>query len=217
MTTLIPIANYVVRFTSYPVDLIEFCLKNKVDLRGIDSKMGQAYALMAQPEVRGKLHLGRKETEQFFTQIGMDPGDAIQAFNKNIGLKRIKGRGIYCLAYPFEADLTDVEKRRGAGISGDRNTLIDSVKDWWRKNLVDVPNDEWQVGHLDPTIAEGAAETNLAFQPPIQGKYRNRFKWDSLFQKMWPTGEEWIAKMDDYHTEAEQKRMLAALKAKWET
>jgi hypothetical protein len=33
---------------------------------------------------------------------------------------------------------------------------------------------------------------------------------------MWPTGDEVCEKMNDYYTEAEQKKMLAALKAKWE-
>jgi hypothetical protein len=33
---------------------------------------------------------------------------------------------------------------------------------------------------------------------------------------MWPTADEWIGKMNEYHTEAEQRAMLAALKAKFE-
>jgi hypothetical protein len=60
---------------------------------------------------------------------------------------------------------------------------------------------------LDPTIAD-ASEANLALQPPIQGKTRNRFKWDPLFRKMWPTGKELISKMDEYYTKEEQQIIL---------
>jgi len=214
-TTLIDIKKYNKMFVAYPEELQKFCDENKIKLPGIETLRGQAYALMGQPEVRGQLHLSRTETFTFFKQIGVETDDAIQPFNKTIGLKRIKGRGLYCLVYPFETDTVDIDKRKGASIKGDRDSLIDRIKNWWRQNLVDVPNKDWQVGHLDPTIGD-ASEANLAYQPPIQGKYRNRFKWDALFQRMWPTAEEWISKMDTYHTEEEQKKMLAALKKKWE-
>ena len=111
--------------------------------------------------------------------------------------------------------MTDVDKRKGVKISGDRDTVINTIKKWWQDNLVGVPNEQWQVGHLDPTIAD-ASEQNLAYQPPIQGKFRDRFKWCPLFQRMWPTAKELIPKFNDYYTEAEQKDMLAALKKKFE-
>lgn len=213
-TSLLDISLYKTKL-DYPPDLQQFCTTNGVTLPGIDTFAGQAYALMAQPEVRAQKHLGREETALFFTQIGMNTKDSIQPFNKAKGLKRMNvGRGNYCLAYPFETDLNDIAKRKGAVIGGDKNTCIELIKSWWKKNLVDVPNDEWQTGHLDPN--GDASETNLAWQPPLQAKYRNRFKWDSLFHKMWPTGDEVCEKMNDYYTETEQKKMLAALKAKWE-
>jgi hypothetical protein len=216
MTTLIDIKPYCKKFDTYPEDLAKFCELNHVKLPGIDSQMGQAYALMGQPEIRGQKHLGRVEATTFFQQIGMETNDSIQKFNKAVGLKRVKGRGIYCLEYPYVLDMTDLDKRKGASISGDRNICIDTIKRWWKENLLDVPNEQWQVGHLDPTIGD-ASEKNLAYQPPIQGKFRDRFKWDSLFQRMWPTAEkELIPKMDEYYTEKEQKLILAALKAKWE-
>jgi hypothetical protein len=211
----ISITAYTTKYTAYPADLLAFCETMKVMPPNITSLRGQALALMAQPEVRGQLYLQREDTEQFFEQIGVPTNDAIQQFNKATGLKRIKKRGAYCLVYPYEADTTDLDKRKGVAISGDRNTAIEHIKSWWRTNLVDVPNSEWQVGHLDPTVGD-ASETNLAYQPPLQAKYRNRFKWNAYFQKMWPTADEWIGKMNKYHTEAEQRAMLAALKAKFE-
>lgn len=81
-----------------------------------------------------------------------------------------------------------------------RDASIESIKDWWRKNLLDVPNDRWEIGHLDPTIE--IIQGNIAYQPPIQGRYRNRFKWDALFHK--------------YYTENEQRQIYEALKKRFE-
>ena len=206
---------YKTKFEKYPDDLVEFAAAHTISLMPLKSMRGQALALMAQPEIRGKQHLSRTDTVKFFQNIGMETSDAIQQFNKATGLKRIDKKGVYCLRYPFEFDKTDLEKRKGAAISGDRNACIEAVKTWWRENLVDVPNEQWQVGHLDPTIPD-ASEQNLAYQPPIQGKYRNRFKWDEMFHKMWPTGDELAANMDRYHTEDEQRKMFEALKKKFD-
>ncbi len=126
----------------------------------------------------------------------------------------MKKKGLYCLEYPFQADTTHLDKRKGVSISGDKHTIIQSIKDWWKKNLVDVPDEEWQIGHLDPTI-DDASEKNLAWQPPIQGKYRDRFKWDAYFMKMWPTSKELIPHINDYYTEMEQRELYKALKKKF--
>ena len=78
-----------------------------------------------------------------------------------------------------------------------------------------MPNEEWQIGHLDPTIND-ASEKNLAYQPPIQGKYRDRFKFDAFFLKMWPTASELVPKINEFYTEKEQKMIYEALKQKFE-
>ena len=213
---IINIDNYTTKFESYPSDLVVFAEEKNLTLLPLTSMRGQALALMSQPEVRGQKHLGRDEAVKFFKNIGMNTTDAIQQFNKATGLKRMKMRGKYCLQYPFECDTTDIDKRKGVSISGDRNSCINSIKDWWKKNLVDVPNKDWQIGHLDPTIGD-ATEKNLAYQPPIQGKYRDRFKFDSFFLKMWPTTSELVPKMDTFYTDKEQKIIYEALKKKFES
>ena len=216
MTSLLSIDAYTTKFDAYPADLVAFAAENGVKLPAVSSLRGQALALLSQPDVRGTKHIGPAEAVAFFKAIGMETRDAIQPFNKATGIKRMDlKKGLYCIAYPYMCDKTDIDKRKGAAISGDRDAAIDSIKDWWRTNLVDVPNDKWQVGHLDPTIPD-ASEKNLAFQPPIQGKYRDRFKWDPLFFKMWPTGAELAPKLDTYYTEAEQRMLYEALKAKFE-
>jgi len=207
--------TYKTKFGDYPEDLKAFAKENNLTLLPITTMKGQALALMSQPEIRGTVHITREEAVKFFQNIGMETTDAIQQFNKATGLKRIPKRGVYCLQYPFELDTTDIEKRKGVSISGDRNSIINTIKDWWKKNLVDVSNEEWQIGHLDPTIND-ASEKNLAYQPPIQGKYRDRFKWDPFCMKMWPTSSELVPKLDEYYTEKEQRELYEALKKKFE-
>lgn len=215
-TTLIDIDDYITKFEAYPSDLVAFAEENNLKLIPLTSMRGQALALMSQPEVRGQKHLGREEAVKFFDNIGMETTDAIQQFNKTTGLKRMKMRGNYCLQYPFVCDTTDIDKRKGAAISGDKDAAINTIKDWFKKNVVDVPNKEWQIGHLDPTTGD-ASEKNLAYQPPIQGKYRDRYKFDACFLKMWPTAEkELIPNIDKYYTDKEQRLLYEALKKKFE-
>lgn len=213
----INIDEYKTKFTEYPEELLLFAKENKLEkLPAITSLRGQALALLAQPEVRGQRYLGREETVKFFQNIGMETQDAIQQFNKPTGLKRIKAKGIYSLQYPFEVDRVDLDKRKGVTIKGDKHEIVNKIKDWWKKNLVDVPTEEWQIGHLDPTI-DDTSEKNLAYQPPIQGKYRDRFKFDAYFLKMWPTGSELIKKMDTFYTKQEQEMIYETLKKKHST
>jgi len=212
------IENYTNMFEAYPEELREFAKENDIELPTITGKRGQALALMSQPEIRGQFYIDRKAAELFFKNINMYSADVIQAFNKSTGIKRMDAKGKYCLKYPFEADKVDIDKRKDANISGDRNLYINAIKEWYRENVIDVPNEKWQVGHLDPTIGD-SSEKNLAYQPPIQGKYRDRFKFCKSFIKMWPTAKELINKnkIDIYYTEAEQKTLYEALKMKFET
>jgi len=214
-TTLINIDNYTKKFEAYPSDLVVFEKGNNLQLPPLTSMRGQALALMSQAEVRGQKHIDRKQAVKFFKNIGMETTDAIQQFNKATGLKRLKMRGNYCLQYPFESDTTDLDKRKGVSISGDKNAIINANKDWLQKNVIDIPNDEWQIGHLDPTIND-ASEKNLAYQPPIQARWRNRFKFGRFFKKMWPTAAELIPNFKKYYTEAERKELLKALKQEFE-
>lgn len=220
MTAIIAIAieNYTKMFEAYPEDLREFAKENDIELPTITGKRGQALALMAQPEIRGQFYVDRKTAELFFKNISMYSADVIQAFNKSTGIKRMDVKGKYCLKYPFEADKVDIDKRKDANISGDRNLYINTVKEWHREYIIDVPNEKWQVGHLDPTIGD-SSEKNLAYQPPIQGKYRDRFKFCKSFIKMWPTAKELVNKnkISIYYTDEEQKILYEALKKKFET
>lgn len=213
--TELSMEDYKEEYKSYPEDITKFAEDNKISLPKIHTLRGQALALMAQPEIRGKKYITRESAVQFFKNINRKTNDAIQQFNKATGIKRINKKGVYCLVYPYECDKVDIDKRKGATISGDKDSQINAIKDFYRQKIVDVPNSEWQIGHLDPTIGD-ASENNLAYQPPIQGKYRNRFKWDKMFMKMWATADELIPKFDKYYTETEQKKIYEALKKKFD-
>lgn len=213
-TVPIDIKAYGKKFTEYPADLTAFAEAHGLTLPGIDSLKGQAIALLAQPENRGARHVDRAIAIEFFATIGIPTDDAIQPFNKATGLHRVKcKRGLYCLQYPFVTDTVSIDKRKGCALSGDKETAVNAIKEFWRKNLVDVPVERWQLGHLDPTIPD-ASEKNLAWQPDWQARYRDRFKWDAYFHKMWPTADELVPKFDEYYTAEEQIRLFHALKAK---
>jgi hypothetical protein len=209
------LTRYITAFTAYPADLLTACQAVNLTLPGLESIRGQALALMAQPEVRGRAWVDPDGAVQFFRQIGFPTRDAIQAFNKSTGLRRLPGRAKYCLEFPFAFDLTDKVKRQGASIAGDRDELINSIKKFWSENLIAVPNSQWQIGHLDPTIPD-ASERNLAWQPPIQGRYKDRFKWCPMFQRMWPTAKELVPKLDEYYTEKEQLELYEALRRRFQ-
>ena len=215
----IPIAAYTARFAAFPAELVAFAAVEKLSLPKLSTQMGQALALLSQPENAGRRYCLREDCEAFLTALGFASGDPIQAFNKFPQCGFVMGSkprsGQYMLAYPFVADKTHLLKRKGAALSGDRDAAIEVVKDYWRKTVVDVPAEDWQLGHLDPTKGD-ATESNLAWQPPIQAKYRDRFKWDPMFRKMWPTGAELCARLLEYYSEEEQRALLAALKALYE-
>jgi hypothetical protein len=119
------------------------------------------------------------------------------------------------LKYPFVVDLLHKKKRENADLSEDsKSTVIERIKQLHRERM-DEPIEKWQIGHLDPTI-EDSSPMNLAWQPPIQSKYRDRFKWDRDFIKMWPTANELIPKFGQYYTESERREIYAHLKGVFE-
>jgi hypothetical protein len=180
----------------------------------LNLKEVKPWHLLAQQEIRNEKYISRNEAELFFKNIGRKPGDAIQAFNKDLGLVRHQLRGFYCLKYPFECDLTSYHKRKNCRLSQEnKDATISSIKNCYLENLINVPNSEWQIEHLDPTIRD-ASEKNLAWQPPIQAKWRDRFKFSADFKKMWPTGKELVSKFDEYYTSNEQNIMLNYLRQK---
>jgi hypothetical protein len=217
--TRIVLTEYTAPFAAYP-PLFLAAVPPHVTLPSLSSHMGQALALLAQPENAGLRFCTREDCDAFFTAIGMVSGDAIQAFNKfpqrGISLGSKPRSGQYMLPMPFRFELVHLAKRTGATLAAaDKSTAIQAIKDYFRTTIVDVPEEDWQVGHLDPTIGDASA-SNLAWQPPIQAATRDRFKFDATFRKMWPTGKELTENMDKYYTAEERRMIYLALKAELE-
>lgn len=141
--------------------------------------------------------------------------DSIQSINKTEqwGLAnpetRING-GVteYRFVYPFKFVGVHIKKRKiGSSISLlNRDEEIDIIKENIKKYYLDVPNDTWQLGHKNPDI-EDSGPSNLVWQPPIQGKYRDRFIFDYLGLMKYPTPKEISKNPLKYYSE-EQLREL---------
>lgn len=176
----------------------------------IDTHKGMALALMTQPDVRGQVYLVREDAERYLKSIGVSSADAIQAFNKIKELKKVPGleRGKYCVQYPFVVDMVEMTKRIGAP-GEDKTACVSRIKAWYMKNIIDVAVSEWTVGHTDPR------KNLMTWQPPIQTKFRDSFKWCFDFIKMWPTPKELLPKFDTYYSEDEQMEIYLHLKKKF--
>lgn len=90
------------------------------------------------------------------------------------------------IVYNFPlCDLTDFNKRKNCQLSEEnKNATISSIKNLYLETIPD------------------ASESNLAWQPPIQSKWRDRFKFSADFKK------ELVSKFNEYYTNSEQNMIL---------
>jgi hypothetical protein len=61
-----------------------------------------------------------------------------------------------------------------SGTLEEKNEEINKIKSTIKTDYIDVPNDEWQLGHKNPGSTDNTND-NLVLQPPIQGKYRDNY------------------------------------------
>ena len=83
-----------------------------------------------------------------------------------------------------------------------------------KENYIDIPNELWEVGHKDPNNPDNS-EKNLVYQPPIQGKSRDGYKYDDLGILKYPTSQELERKFDKYYSIEEQKKIYEFLSKKF--
>lgn len=206
----IDVNNFNTRFTEYSKEFQDFIEKYKIKPPSLETASGQGIALLTCNDNRNK-YLSRDDLETFFKNLDLKTKDAIQCVNKceQWGLKRGPVKGKYYIPYPFEYFSLHIMKRKNVKIPGDKNEKIDAIKEFIKLNYIDVPNDKWQVGHKDPNKTDNT--NNLIYQPPIQGKYRDRFKFDDMGLTKIPTVTEMSNNIDKYYSKDEQEELLILL------
>ena len=60
------------------------------------------------------------------------------------------------------------------GTEDEKNIEINKIKSTINADYIDVPNEQWQLGHKNPGSTNNTSN-NLILQPPIQGKYRDDY------------------------------------------
>lgn len=200
----------------YSTEFIEFCKENKIKIPKIKSRKGQAIALLTKKENLNK-YIDRENLTKFFNNQNMKSSDPIQCINKTdqwglVG--KTEEKKYYTIPYPFQYTDLHIKKRKFNKISGDKDEMIDNTKKYLMENYIDIANDKWQKGHKNPDIDDNSEE-NLVYQPPIQGKFRNRFKFDSIGLLKIPTSSELIENFDIYYTIEEQQNISNNLNKKF--
>ena len=163
--------------TEYPVEFKQFCELNDLKPPHITSKNGQALSAML---VHPHHYWDRTTCNAFVKKFGIITKDSIQIFNKHsqwgIQTNSGKKRGNLYIIYPYE--LSNKHKMRKNfkfdGTEDEKNIEINKIKSTINADYIDVPNEQWQLGHKNPGSTNNTSN-NLILQPPIQGKYRDDY------------------------------------------
>jgi len=216
--TRINIDTITTLYTNYPNDFIHWCQLNKINPPSIQSANGFALACMLNNQNN---FFTRVECSKIMEKFNFKTSDSIQLFNKTDqwGLYGSKERGIYYIPIPYK--LSPKKDMRinftFNGTNQEKNTKIDLIKQNIKEDYLDIPNNQWQLGHKNPNSGDNS-NNNLVLQPPIQAKYRDDFIFINTLTKI-PTPEKFIK--DDknnksYYTTEQQKILYKYLHSKFD-
>ena len=175
--TLIDVSKIDALYTEYPAEFMQFCQENEVRPPNITTGNGLALAAM----LSNRFTFWNRETcDSFVNKFNIVTKDSIQLFNKHSqwGIQTNSGleRGRLYIVYPYA--LSNKHKMRKDfkfdGTVEQKNNEIDKIKSTIKTDYIDVPNEQWQLGHKNPGSTDSSNE-NLVLQPPIQGKYRDNY------------------------------------------
>ena len=161
--------------TEYPKEFIDFCTQHILTPPKITTGNGKALSVMLE---NATVYWDREVCDAFVKKFDIPTRDSIQLFNKHEqwGIKTSTERGKNYIVYPFE--LSNKHKMRKDfkfdGTEQEKNAEIDKIKSTIATDYVNVPNNEWQLGHKNPESEDNSNE-NLVLQPPIQAKYRDNY------------------------------------------
>lgn len=170
----------------YPENFIAFCKENELKPPRITSNNGKALSAML---VYPHTFWNRKTCEEFVKKFNIPTSDSIQLFNKHSqwGILTNSGFEKARLYIQFPYRLSNKHKMRKDfkfnGTQEEKNDQINKIKATIRADYIDVPNDQWQLGHRNPNSTDNSEE-NLILQPPIQGKYRDDYLFFDTLTKM---------------------------------
>jgi len=176
---------------TYPQEFNDFVKENGLKPPPTTSKQGKALAIMlANP----KKYFDRDSAIKFFEKFGIETKDSIQQFNKHEqwGIKPSGIKGIYFIPHPYSTATKHTMRKNFSKIitAEQKNAEIDKIKSTIKTDYIDVPNEEWELGHKNPESTDNTS-TNLVLQPPIQGKYRDRYIFIDTLTKI-PTPKTFV-------------------------
>jgi len=192
--------------------LIEWATEHNVRLPSDGSiKATLLQEMTSEDHISSKKWWDRKAMEDVLKKYNKESADIIQIINKTEqwGLKNPlkNGREFYRFEYPFIYVSTHVEKRKVQKVKPeDKEKQIELIKENIKKDYIDVPIDKWQLGHKNPDLPDGTPK-NLVWQPPIQGKHRDRFVFDSFGLLKYPTPKEIARNPSAYYSEEQLKEL----------
>jgi hypothetical protein len=170
----------------YPEEFNNFCKKNNLKPPSINSGNGKALSAML---YNNYYYWDRDACDTFVSKFNIKTKDSIQLFNKHSqwGIKTNSGidKGKLYIVYPYE--LSNKHKmRKDFKFDGTEDELyneINKIKSTIKYDYIDVPNDNWQLGHKNPSSVMNTSH-NLVLQPPIQGKYKDDYIFFDTLTKM---------------------------------
>ena len=162
---------------NYPEKFIMFCKENELKPPTINTSMGKALSCMLYNPFK---YWTRDDCDLLFKKFNIKSRDSIQAFNKHSqwGIKTNSGihKGKLYIIYPY--CLSNKHKMRKDfkydGSESQKNEEINKIKMTIKTDYIDIPNNEWQLGHKNPGTTDNSSN-NLVLQPPIQAKYRDNY------------------------------------------
>jgi hypothetical protein len=181
------------RYEEFDGLFVEWTKENNIKLPTLTSFKGQVIALMTDPLFENFI-FDRKALDAFLAKLGTRSKDVIQIPNKTDqwGLvHKTYNKQYYHIPRPFQYIGVHIKKRTNFKNVADTETkaaMVAQTKDFLLKYYIDVPDDKWDLGHIDPQGSNAA--DNLIMQPPIQRAYRDRFKFDEHGLRLCPTVEE---------------------------
>lgn len=193
-------------YEQYSKELMEWSEKHKCKLPRISSVRGQILALITDDK-HADMVFTREMLNAYLKKIDKDSKDVIQHVNKTDQwglLHKTHSKKYYYIPRPFVFIDIHIKKRHDFGssmVQDKKNSMIQRTKNYLLTFYINVPNEKWDMGHVDPN--GNNSHTNMIMQPPIQRAYRDRFKFDQYGLRLCPTAQELANNIRKYYSKEE--------------